>query len=258
MSELLQFGTTYELTLTDFLFVFLAAFIQGIGKAGLKGLSPIIVTIMALIFGSKASTGVLILLMIAGDILAVVYYNRYTQWKYLRKLLPSMAMGVAVAGWIGQAIPEQIFKQLMAVLILITVGLMVYMDLKKEKTVPKHWLFSGSMGLVAGFTSMIGNLAGAFGNIYFLAVRLPKNEFIGTAAWLFFIVNLLKLQFHIFSWGTVTQDTVHLGLYLLPGVLAGFYVGVKTVKLIKNDLYRKLVLIVTAIGAFMILANNPM
>ena len=114
MQEILNFGTTYQLTLADFLFVFLAAFIQGVGKSGLKGLSPIIVTIMALVFGSKASTGVLILLMLTGDVLAVVYYNRYTQWKYLLKLLPSMAIGVAIAGWIGQSIPEQIFKKLMA------------------------------------------------------------------------------------------------------------------------------------------------
>jgi uncharacterized membrane protein YfcA len=104
---------------------------------------------------------------------------------------------------------------------------------------------------------MIGNLAGAFANIYFLAIRLPKNEFIGTAAWLFFIVNVLKLQFHIFVWNTVTMDTMFLSLFLIPGIFLGFFVGVKTVKLIKNEFYRKLVLIVTAIGAFMILFNNP-
>ena len=134
---------------------------------------------------------------------------------------------------------------------------MVYMDRKKDKTIPKHWLFSGSIGIVAGFTSMIGNLAGAFGNIYFLAIRLPKNEFIGTAAWLFFIVNLLKLQFHVFVWKTVTTDTLYIAGGLVPAILIGFFIGVKTVKLIKNDFYRKLVLIVTAIGAFMILLNNP-
>ena len=253
MQEILDFGAKYQLTITDFIFVFLAAFIQGLGKAGLKGLSPIIATIMALVFGSKASTGVLIILMIAGDLLAVVYYNRYTQWKYLLKLLPSMALGVVIAGLIGNKIPEHSFKKLMAVLIFITVILMVYMDRKKKKTIPKHWLFSGGIGIVAGFTSMIGNLAGAFGNIYFLAIRLPKNEFIGTAAWLFFIVNVLKLQFHIFAWHTVTSATMFLSLFLIPAILLGFYSGVKTVKLIKNDFYRKLVLIVTAIGALMIL-----
>lgn len=257
MKEIINFGIEYQISITDFLLVFLAAFIQGIGKAGLKGLSPVIVTIMALVFGSKSSTGVLVILMIAGDILAVVYYNRYTQWKYLMKLLPSMAIGVVVAGWLGNSIPEQSFKKLMAALILLTVCMMIYMDRKKNKSVPKHWLFSGSMGLVAGFTSMIGNLAGAFANIYFLAIRLPKNEFIGTAAWLFFIVNLLKLQFHIFVWKTVTYETVFLGLFLVPGIFMGFFVGVKTVKLIKNEFYRKLVLIVTAIGAFMLLLNNP-
>ena len=64
------------------------------------------------------------------------------------------------------------------------------------------------MGLLSGFTSMIGNLAGSFADIYFLAMRLPKNEFIGTAAWLFFIINVFKLPFHIFIWKIVTFETL--------------------------------------------------
>ncbi|WP_139957951.1 sulfite exporter TauE/SafE family protein [Flavicella sediminum] len=257
MQNIFDFGTAYPLTWTHWILVFLAALIQGLGKAGLKGLSPIIVTIMALVFGSKASTGVLVPLMVAADILAVIYYHRYTQWKYLLKLLPSMVIGVVIAGYIGHTISEPLFKKLMAILILSTVVVMIYMDRKKNQEIPSHWLFSGGMGLVAGFTSMIGNLAGAFANIYLLAIRLPKNEFIGTAAWLFFLVNVLKLQFHIFVWETVTVKSLFLDLYLVPGLLLGFLLGVKIVKLIKNDFYRKLVLIVTAIGAFMILFNNP-
>jgi uncharacterized membrane protein YfcA len=257
VQEFIDFGVAYQLSWTNWLLVFLAALIQGLGKSGLKGLSAIIVTIMALVFGSRASTGILIPLMIAADILAVVYYHRYTQWKYLMKLLPSMVIGVVVAAWIGSSISELLFKKIMAVLILLTVVIMIYMDRKKDMGVPKHWLFSGSMGLVAGFTSMIGNLAGAFANIYLLAIRLPKNEFIGTAAWLFFIINVFKLQFHIFVWETVTYESVFFDLFLIPGILIGFFLGVKIVKLIKNEFYRKLVLIVTAVGAFMILLNSP-
>src|SRR5690606_41458311 len=42
---------------------------------------------------------------------------------------------------------------------------------------------------LAGLCTMIGNLAGSLTNIFFLAMRLPKNEFVGTAAWLYFITN---------------------------------------------------------------------
>ena len=82
---------------------------------------------------------------------------------------------------------------------------------------------------------------------------MPKNEFIGTAAWLFFIINVFKLPFHIFIWKTVNKETLTLILILFPAIVIGFYLGIKLVKIINNDLYRKLVLLVTALGALIIL-----
>jgi uncharacterized membrane protein YfcA len=119
--------------------------------------------------------------------------------------------------------------------------------------VPTHWGFAGLLGLTAGFTTMIGNLAGAFTNIYFLAQKLPKNEFIGTAAWLFFIVNVFKLPFHIFVWETIQIESLKISMVLVPFVITGLYVGVKLVKIIKENAYRKLILLFTAIGALVIL-----
>ena len=81
----------------------------------------------------------------------------------------------------------------MAIFILVTASIMIWTENKKQKDIPNHWAFSSGMGLLSGITSMIGNLAGSFADIYFLAMRLPKNEFIGTAAWLFFIINVFKL-----------------------------------------------------------------
>ena len=210
---------------------------------------------MALVFGGKASTGVLIPLMVVADIFAVIYYHRHTQWNYLIKLLPTMVIGVLIGVVVGNNISEILFKQAMAVLILLTVVIMIYMDRKKAKDIPKQRLFSNTMGLLSGITSMIGNLAGSFADIYFLAMRLPKNEFIGTAAWLFFIINVFKLPFHIFVWKTVTTETLFLNLFLIPAILIGFYIGVLIVKQINNDTYRKFILAATAIGALLILIN---
>lgn len=243
----------YHLTIAGFLLAFLAAFLLGMGKAGIKGLGLLIVLIMALVFGGKPSTGVLIPLMIVADIFAVFYYHRHTQWKYLAKLLPTMFLGVLIGVWIGKDISEVIFKQIMAVLILVTLAIMIIMEKKKSNDIPNHWAFSSGMGLLSGVTSMIGNLAGSFADIYFLAMRLPKNEFIGTAAWLFFIINVFKLPFHIFIWKTVTIETIGLNLILIPGIVLGFFLGVKIVKLINNSVYRKFIFIATALGALLIL-----
>jgi len=212
----------YNLTITGFLLSLLATLFLGMSKAGIKGIGVLIVLIMAVVFGGKPSTGILIPLMIVADIFAVFYYHRHTQWRYLLKLLPTMFLGVLIGVWVGKDISEVLFKQIMAVLILITLAIMIFMEKKKSKDIPNHWTFSSGMGLLSGITSMIGNLAGSFATIYFLAMRLPKNEFIGTAAWLFFIINVFKLPFHIFVWKTVTVETIGLNLLLIPGIVFGF------------------------------------
>lgn len=255
MQHILDTVDHFQLSYLQWFITFLGAFLLGFSKAGIKGVGVIIVLLMAFVFGGKASTGVLIPIMIVADVFAVIYYNRHTQWNLLLKLLPSMVVGVLIGVWFGNDISEEIFKQIMAVFILITVIIMIYMEHKKDKTVPTNKFFSNGMGLLSGITSMIGNLAGAFASIYFLAMRLPKNEFIGTAAWLFFIINVFKLPFHIFVWKTVTSESILLDLFLVPGVIVGFFVGVQLVKLIHNELYRKFILAVTAAGAVIILLS---
>ncbi|MEO1514975.1 MAG: sulfite exporter TauE/SafE family protein [Bacteroidota bacterium] len=229
-----------------------AGFILGLSKAGIKGISVLLVTIMALAFGGRASTGILVPMLIAGDIFAVWYYNRHAQWSYLYRLLPWVLLGVLMAVWIGKDIPEAFFKQLMAFILLGSVALMLWWERQKDRKIPTQTWFAAAMGWGAGFTTMIGNLAGPIANIYFLATRLPKDQFIGTAAWLFFIVNIFKLPFHIFVWKTITYDSLVLNLKLLPGIALGLWVGIHLVKAIKDQQYRYLILFLTAVGAIAI------
>ncbi|MGB5667938.1 MAG: sulfite exporter TauE/SafE family protein [Maribacter sp.] len=230
-----------------------AAFVIGLSKAGIKGIAIINVTLMALAFGAKESTGLVVPLLIFADIFAVVYYNRHTQWKYILRFLPWILAGILIGVFIGKDLNENTFKIGMAIIILGSVIMMYWWDQKKSKTVPTHWTFAGFIGILAGITTMIGNLAGAFSNIFFLAMRLPKNEFIGTAAWLFLLINIFKLPFHIWSWGTITPETLLINLKLAPGILLGLFVGVRLVKIIKEDFYRKMILVLTALGAILIL-----
>ena len=231
---------------------FSAALLLGIAKSGIKGLAILIVTGLALVYGAKESTGILMPLLICGDILAVIYYKRHVKWVYLIKLLPWMVAGVLVGVVLGKDLPEDLFKSGMAVIILISVAMMYYWERKKDRKVPNHLSFAALMGMMAGFTTMVGNLAGVFSNIYFLAIKLPKNEFIGTAAWLFFIINLFKVPFHIWSWGTINLASFQISLSLIPAVILGFMFGVSIVKKIKNDRYRQLILLLTGFGGLTI------
>lgn len=225
----------------------------GISKAGIKGIAIITVTLMALAFGARESTGLIVPMLIVGDIFAVIFYNRHSRWKYILRFAPWMVAGIIIGVFLGDDLPEKQFKIWMVVIILISVIIMYWWDLRRSKHVPQHWAFASFMGITAGVATMLGNLAGAFSNIYFLAMRLPKNEFIGTAAWLFFITNLIKLPFHVFVWETITPSSLLINLKLLPFMVLGLFTGVRLVKIIKEGFYRKLILGLTALGAVLIL-----
>ena len=236
-----------------FLVAFGCSLLLGIAKSGIKGVAVLIVTGLALVYGARESTGILMPLLICGDIFAVIYYKRHVEWIYLVRLLPWMIIGVLIGVVLGKDLPEDLFRVGMALIILFSVGMMYYWEKKKNKKVPTHWSFAASTGLLAGFSTMVGNLAGAFSNIYFLAIKLPKNEFIGTAAWLFFIINLFKVPFHIWVWETINLESLKISLTLIPAVISGLLLGVFLVKKINNDKYRKLILIFTGLGGLAIL-----
>lgn len=231
------------------------ALILGLAKAGFKGTGVIIVMLLALAFESKASTGIMMPLLIVGDTFAVIYYYRHTQWSLLWRLLPWVIAGVLIGVWLGKDLDESRFKLWMAFLILGSAILMIWNEVKTNATVPKHPLFRTVMGLLVGFSTMIGNLAGPFADLYFLAMRLPKNHFIGTAAWLFFIVNLFKLPFHIWVWHTITPASFRYDLYLFPALALGLIGGVWLVSRIPDLRYRRIIIALTALGALMILLS---
>ena len=236
----------------QWILILLAAFIIGLAKAGLKGIDMMNVTIMAIIFGSKASTGIVLPLLCVADIMAVSYYKRHVQWPQFWKLIPWMVIGILIGVYVGKDLNEILFRKMMALIIIFTVVMMVFMEARKTRTIPENKLFVITTGLASGFTTMLGNLAGAFSNIYFLAMRMSKNDFIGTAAWVFLVINLFKLPFQVIYWKNITPATLQTDLWLILPLVAGFLVGLKIVARIKDDNYRKVVIVLTFLGAIVI------
>ena len=249
---MLEVFTQTDISMNEWLVAITGSFLLGVAKGGIKGFGAIITTMIALVFGSKASTGIIMPLLIVGDIFAVIYYNRHAQWAYLWKLMPWMMAGVLVGVWYGKDLPEEEFKRGMALLILSSVVLMWFLDRAKTYRVPDNRLFAAIMGGISGFATMVGNLAGPFSELYFLAIRMPKEMFIGTAAWLFFITNIFKLPFHIWTWKTINLHSVTIDLVLLPALLLGLWVGIALVKVVRQSQFRHIIMFLTALGVIFI------
>lgn len=218
-------------------------------KTGVSGTTMLSVPIMALIFGGKVSSGLMLPMLIMADLFAVKYYHRHANWNYLIKLFPSAAVGVVIATFIGNNIDDELFKLIMGAIIFFSLAIMLWMETANKDKIPDYLWFAILMGTLGGITTMIGNLAGSVMALYLLSMRLPKNEFIGTAAWFFLVINVFKVPFHVYSWETITFDSFLLNLVGLPFIALGAFCGFKIVQRISDKNYRWFVIAMTAIAA---------
>lgn len=244
----------YSLSYPSLLMMLFAAFLIGMAKTGISGVAMFAVPIMAVLFGGKASSGLMLPMLIMADLFAVWYYHRHANWHYLLKLFPSAAIGVVIGTLLGNLINDEMFRLIMGIIIFASLAIMIWMETANKETVPDYMWFAVLMGTLGGITTMIGNLAGAVMALYLLSMRLPKNVYIGTGAWFFLAINLFKVPFHVFSWETINLDSFLLNLLGLPFIALGAFCGIKIVKRIPEKQFRWMILAMTGIAAlFMVI-----
>jgi uncharacterized protein len=198
----------------------------GIGKAGLAGMSLVHVLIFAFLFGARESTGVVLPMLLIGDVCAVRIFHQHARWDYVRRMLPPACLGVVIAAIVMRGLNEAVYKPIIGVTILALTVLQVVRLYKPQwfRRVPHSRWFAWTIGLLAGGATMLANAAGPIFTIYCLAVALPKFELVGTSAWFFFIINAFKVPFSI-ALGLIHGETLALNAILSPAILAGIFAG---------------------------------
>jgi uncharacterized membrane protein YfcA len=75
----------------------------------------------------------------------------------------------------------------------------------------------------------------------------------GTTAWFFFIINITKVPLQIIFWNNIPLKTVVLAGSMIPAIAAGALLGVLLIKKLNENLFHRIILLVTAIGAIKLL-----
>ncbi|MFY9153749.1 MAG: sulfite exporter TauE/SafE family protein [Prolixibacteraceae bacterium] len=250
----MEFLSSLQISAFDWIIIMVCGMLIGMSKVGIPGVSMIVVPALAFIFGAKPSTGVLLPILMIADIFGVAYYRRHADWPKVIKVLPWAVVGVLIALWVGEIVNNEQFKDLIAILVFISIGLMLWKDKHKNgQLFPDKWWFAASMGILGGFATMIGNVAGPVFAIYLLAMHLPKNNFIGTGAWFFLIINASKFPLQMFVWNNISLQTLTVDLITLPAIALGAVLGFRFVKIIPEHTYRGFVIVITVISAFLLL-----
>jgi uncharacterized protein len=223
---------------TDWIIVGLAALLIGISKTGIPGLGILAVLMMAWVMPARASTGVILPMLIVGDIFAVAYYKRHAVWKHLVWLIPWAMAGIFIGYEIMKRITDHQLRPLIGLIILVLLAVNYWRNSKTNKdiTIPTQWWFAAIMGLTAGITTQLANAAGPIMIIYLMAMQLPKNEFLGTGAWYYLLMNSFKVPFST-KLGLINPNSLSLNLVGLPFIMIGAMSGVRILKIIPEKAF---------------------
>ena len=245
--DLLNFFNFSQLQL---ILVIIAAFLIGFSKTGLSGMLMLVIPILADAFGGMQSTGIILPILIVGDLFAVGNYRRHIDWGNIRKLMIWTLIGLGTGLVIGKYINDTQFKMTIGIMVLICLLILIYSERKGDQLqVPKKIWFYALTGILAGFATMIGNAAGPIFTIYLLSMGFKKNEYMGTNAIFFFLVNITKVPLQVFVWQNITWKTVLLTGCVVPFVALGAWLGVKVLKKINEKIFRYIIITLTAVSA---------
>jgi uncharacterized membrane protein YfcA len=229
----------------------LAALIAGLGKTAIPGSATVSVVLLASILPARTSTAAMLLLFIVGDVFALITYRRHANWPTLLRLAPAVVAGL-IAGFLFLAWSDDaVVRRTIAVILLAMIAITLWRRWRSRSAATGRIVAAG-YGTLAGFTTMVANAGGPVMSMYFLATRTPIKVFLGTSAWFFAIVNLVKVPF-LAGLGLYTPSVLLMDLALAPMVVIGALIGIRLAKRMPQQLFDRLVIVLTVLGAVYLL-----
>jgi len=225
-------------------------FLIGLSKTSIGGIGMINAALLATILPAKESTGVLLVLLITGDLFAIGVYKKHVEWRMLQKLIGPVIVGVLAGVYFLSHSTDQSLKKTIGWIVLILVVLypisqrLQSRDFDISLKYPKPLRII--LGSAAGFMSMVANSGGPPMSIYLLIRRNSVMNFLGNTAWFFFAVNIFKLPFTL-GLGILDFQSFQYIFPALPAVPVGAIVGRKIVSKIDLELFQKITLVTAAL-----------
>ncbi|MBA2945667.1 sulfite exporter TauE/SafE family protein [Streptomyces himalayensis] len=251
--------TLWHITPWEFAALAAAAALVGFSKTAVSGANTVSLAIFAAVLPARGSTGVLLPLLMVGDVLAVLTYRRHAHWPTLWRLFPAVIAGV-LAGtvflmWAG----DGAVRTSIGAILLLMAAVTVWRRRRATEEAPDEQgrrqagrVKARSYGVLGGFTTMVANAGGPVMSMYLLSAGFRKLSFLGTSAWFFLIVNASKVPFSV-GLGLIDGHTLLLDAALALFVIPGAYLGKIIADRINQRLFEQLVIAATVVGGVQLL-----
>jgi uncharacterized membrane protein YfcA len=249
-----------ELSALDWALLALAAFLIGVAKTALSGIGLISVVLFATILPARESTGALLPLLIVGDLFAVANYRKHASLSTLARVIPGVLPGLILGTLFLGLVDDTTMRLTIGVLLLIIGGVQLRQRLGKEpgdRPAPKavHPFWAVAAGAGAGFATMTANAAGPIMSLYLIAAGKPMLTMLGTGAWFFLTINLIKVPLSS-ALGLISVSSLILDACLVPAMALGVLVGTRIVRRLRQEQFEVIVLTLSMLAATLMIATS--
>ncbi len=244
------------MSLTLILLLALIGFLTGFSKTAIGGIGMVNAALLATLLPAKESMGVMLILLITGDLFAIGVYKKHVEWKMLRGLIWPIIFGIFGGVYFLSRSTDVLLRHTIGVIVLLLVILYPISQRLQRNNFSLNLRYPKalrlSLGLMTGFMSMVANSGGPPMSIYLLLRENTVMKFMGNNAWLFFLVNLFKLPFTL-ALGLLNFESLYYILPALPMVPLGAMLGRKVINKLNLELFQNITLVSAALAGLNLL-----
>lgn len=234
-----------------------AAVTIGISKTALPGGSILAIALFAAVLPARTSTAATLLLLMVGDLFALFAYRRHAHWPTLLRLAPAVIAGLLVGFAFLAFAGDGVVRRAIGVILLLMIAVTLWRRWRQSRAdtvapASGGLLLAGAYGTLGGFTTMVANAGGPVMSMYFLATRTPVQVFLGTSAWFFAIINVIKVPF-LAGLGLFQTPVLLMDAVLAPLVVVGALAGLQVARRMNQRVFDRIVIALTIVGAVYLL-----
>jgi uncharacterized protein len=199
-------------------------FMIGLAKGGLGGLGALLTPLLALVLPVALAVGVLLPMLMVGDVFALYMYWKEWDVDLVKRMLPAGVIG-ALAGTVLLAwLPPDGLRILLGIFVLVVVAYKLLSDrIQAIRYEPKPW-HAPAAGLLAGVASGMFNSGGPAFNSYLLLQKSKARPFIATSAIYFALLNLIKVPGFLYT-GVLDVSLLLSLWWVFPFIPIGIWVA---------------------------------
>lgn len=234
-----------------------AAVTIGISKTALPGGSILAIALFAAVLPARTSTAATLLLLMVGDLFALTAYRRHAHWPTLLRLAPAVIAGLLVGFAFLALAGDGVVRRAIGVILLLMIAVTLWRRWRHSRAdtaapPSSGIILAGAYGTLGGFTTMVANAGGPVMSMYFLATRTPVQVFLGTSAWFFAIINVIKVPF-LAGLGLFETPVLLMDAVLAPLVVVGALLGLRVARRMNQRVFDRIVIALTILGAVYLL-----